>query len=155
MFLMNEDDGIIIDVRKWFPEAVRRAEILERLKRSWDSVVRFPAVSRYSEPVVLGVNYLIVEAWNDQAKSRLSNMTGNIIRTLSSWGYNAGENFTLRVNERKSQKKITPKKPSRINVIENEEPTRQYMKGAPDTLPEDINYALSHLKMYLDGRKIQ
>ena len=59
----------------------------------------------------------------------------------------------LRENE--SKKKCSEKKPvKKVIVIESEEKVRQYMSGAPDTLPEDINYALSHLKMYLDGRII-
>ena len=150
--MTTEDDELRIDPRKMFPEAVKRVEILERLKRSWPSVVGM-AVARYSCPCVLGVEGLTVEAVNDQTRNRLANMKGNILRCLSRLGYEAGENFTVRINPRESREKLTVKKPVRVRVIENEESVRQYMRGAPDTLPEDINYALSHLMMYLDGRK--
>ena len=149
--MKTEDDRVILDVRKLFPQAVRRAEILERLKRSWPSVVGMP-VARYSCPCVLGVDVLTVEAVNDQARNRLANMRGNILRGLSRLGYEAGENFTVRINERESEKKLEAKKPVRVKVIESEEKLRQYMNGAPDTLPDDINFAVSHLKMHLEGR---
>ena len=150
--MKTEDGKVILDVRKLFPQAVRRAEILERLKRSWPSVVGMP-VARYSWPCVLGVDVLTVEAVNEQARNRLANMRGNILRGLTRLGYEAGENFTVRINERESKKKLLAKKPACVKVIESEERLRQYMSGAPDTLPEDINFALSHLKMHLDGRK--
>ena len=150
--MQTEDDRIILDVRKLFPQAVRRAEILERLKRSWPSVVGI-AIARYSCPCVLGADGLTVEAVNDQAKNRLANMRGNIIRGLSRLGYEAGKNFTVKINERESKKKVAVKKPAqKVKVIDDPEKLRQYMSYAPDTLPEDINFAVSHLKMYLEGR---
>ena len=151
--MTTEDDELRIDPCKMFPEAVKRVEILERLKRSWPSVVGM-AIARYSCPCVLGVEGLTVEAVNDQTRNSLANMKGNILRGLSRLGYEAGKNFTVRINPRESREKLTVKKPARVRVIENEESVRQYMRGAPDTLPEDINYALSHLKMYLEGRII-
>ncbi len=149
--MTTEDDGMKIDMRKLFPEAVKRVEILERLKRSWPSVVGV-INARYTRPCVLGVDCLTVEAANDFAKSNLANMKGNIQRGLLRLGYDAGENFTVKINARESKKKLTVKKPASVKVIESEEKLRQYMSNAPDTLPEDINYALSHLMMYLDGR---
>lgn len=101
---MTENDGLRIDMRAMFPEAVRRVEILERLKSSWASVVRFPAVWKYSRPVVLGVNYLIVETWNDNAKNNLANMKGNILRGLSRLGYESDGDFTVRINARVRKK---------------------------------------------------
>lgn len=151
--MTTEDDGMRIDMRKLFPEAVKRVEILERLKRSWPSVVGV-INARYTRPCVLGVDCLTVEAANDFAKSNLANMKGNIQRGLLRLGYDAGENFTVKINARESQKKLTVKKPAGVKVIESNEKLRQYMSNAPDTLPEDINYALSHLMMYLDGRSI-
>ena len=150
--MQTEDGRIILDVRKLFPEAVKRAEILERLKCSWPSVVGI-AIARYSCPCVLGADGLTVEAVNDQAGKSLANMKGNILRGLEELGYEAGENFTVRINERKPEKKLPAKKPvKKVKVIDDPEKVRQYMSGAPDTLPEDINFALSHLRMYLDGR---
>lgn len=150
--MTNEDGRITIDMRRMFPEAVRRVEILERLKRSWPSIVG-TVNARYSWPCVLGANGLTVEAVNEQAKSRVLKMKGNILRAFTLWGYNAGQNFTLNINARESQKKITVKKPVAAKSSVSEEKVRQYMSGAPETLPEDINYALSHLKAYLEGRR--
>ncbi len=151
--MITEDDELRIDPRKLFPEAVKRVEILEDLKRSWVSVVGIEN-ARYSCPCVLGVDCLTVEAVNDQARNKLVNMRGNILRGLSSLGYEVGENFTVKINEPESKKKLPAKKPvKKVKVIESEKKVRQYMSGAPDTLPEDINYALSHLRMYLEGRK--
>ena len=151
--MTTEDDELRIDPRKLFPEAAKRYEILERLKRSWASVVG-TVNARYTWPCVLGVNELTVEAVNDFAKRNLANMKGNIQRGLKRLGYDSGENFTLRINIRERQKNLSSKKPARVKVIESEEKLRQYMSGAPRTLPYDINFALSHLKMYLDGRKV-
>lgn len=152
--MTTEDDELRIDPCKMFPEAVKRVEILERLKRSWPSVVGM-AIARYSCPCVLGVEGLTVEAVNDQTRNSLANMKGNILRCLSRLGYEAGKNFTVRINERESKKRLSEKKPvKKVKVIENEEKVRQYMRGAPDTLPDDINFALSHLMMYLEGRII-
>lgn len=151
--MITEDDKLRIDPRKLFPEAVKRVKILEDLKRSWPSIVGIEN-ARYSWPCVLGVDGLTVEAVNDQTRNNLAKMKGTILRGLSSLGYEAGENFTVKINERESKKKLPAKKPvKKVKVIESEKKVRQYMSGAPDTLPEDINYALSHLRMYLEGRK--
>ena len=151
--MTTEDDELRIDLRKMFPDAVKRVEILERLKRSWPSVVGM-LNARYSWPCVLGVDGLTVEAVNDQARTQLAKMKGNIMRGLSRLGYDAGENFTVKINARESKQKLSAKKPvKKVKVIEDTEKTRQYMSGAPDTLPEDINYALSHLRAYLEGRR--
>ncbi len=151
--MITEDDKLRIDPRKLFPEAVKRVKILEDLKRSWPSIVGIEN-ARYSWPCVLGIDGLTVEAVNDQTRNNLAKMKGTILRGLSSLGYEAGENFTVKINERESKKKLPAKKPvKKVKVIESEKKVRQYMSDAPDTLPEDINYALSHLRMYLEGRK--
>ena len=148
---MTEDDEIKIDPLKLFPEAARRVEILEKLKRLWPSIVGM-ALARYSCPCTLGVNELIIEIVNDQAKNRLANMKGNIMRGLARLKYDAGKNFTVRINVKESHETL-PEKSKRVKVTESEEKLRQYMSNAPDTLPEDINYALSHLRAYLEGRR--
>lgn len=148
---MTEDDELRIDLRKLFPEAAKRVEILERLKRSWPAVV-CAMNARYSEPVALGVDYLTVSATNDNAIKNIANMKGTILRGLKRLGYDAGENFTVRINARESHENLTEKS-KRVKVNESEEKLRQYMSNSPDTLPEDINFALSHLMMYIDGRK--
>ena len=149
---MTEEDGLRIDLRRMFPEAVRRAEILERLKNSWPMIVNAPAVSRYSKPVVLGVNYLTVETCNDLAKNNLLKMKGNILRVLARLGYEPDGDFALRIDARVHDKRTVRNKPVRREIIADEGRVRQYMTGAPDTLPEDINYSLSHLKAYLELR---
>ncbi|MBR1658458.1 MAG: DUF721 domain-containing protein [Synergistaceae bacterium] len=94
---MNEDERISIDLGKWFPEAARRVEVLEELKRNWASVVGRPA-ARWSMPSVLGVKELTVDVWNPMAKSQIINMKGNIASALSlRWGYGVGEDFSLKV----------------------------------------------------------
>ena len=150
--MTNEDDVLNIDPQNLFPEAARRVEILERLKSLWPAIVN-PANARYSCPVALGVNFLAVSAVNEKAKSNIANMKGNIQRGLKRLGYDTGENFALKINVRESQKNLHDGKSKAVKVIESEEKLRQYMSSAPDTLPGDINSALSHLMMYLDGRK--
>ena len=149
--MMTEDDELRIDLRKLFPEAAKRVEILEKLKDYWHVIVR-QNNARYSEPVALGVDYLTVWATNDNAIKNIANMKGTILRGLKRLGYDAGENFTVRINARESHENLTEKS-KRVKVNESEEKLRQYMSNSPDTLPEDINFALSHLMMYIDGRK--
>ena len=149
---MTEDEGIVIDARRWFPEAARRVEILERLRRSWGMVVRMPAIARNSWPIVLGVNELTVEVRDDMARERLSKMKGNIEGALRYLGYKADGDFSVKIVDVKRQEhKIITKKRSRKVVID-EEKVRQYMVDAPDMLPEDINHAVSHLMAYLERR---
>ena len=103
---MNEDEGLNIDISRLFPEAVKRVEILERLKRFWPSVVGM-RLSRWSTPVILGVNELTVEASNSQAVNMLSKMNGNVKRALSSMGYETDGNFSLKIVYHR-KKKIRP-----------------------------------------------
>ncbi|MBQ3446989.1 MAG: DUF721 domain-containing protein [Synergistaceae bacterium] len=148
---MTEDEGFSFDLRRMFPEAVRRAEILERLKSSWLSVVRKPAIARDSRPVVLGADSLTVEARGEMARSQLTNMKGNITRFLERMGYEAGENFAVRVVDSvRTRRKVSRKK--HAPVVVDDGTVREYMSGAPDSLPEDINRAVSHLRAYLEGR---
>lgn len=150
---MNEDEGLNIDISRLFPEAVKRVEILERLKRFWPSVVGI-RLSRWSTPVILGVNELTVEASNSQAVNMLSKMNGNVKRALLSMGYETDGNFSLKiVYHRKSEKNPSKRKTIVKKIETNEERVAQYMSGAPESLPEDINRAVSHLRDYLEDRR--
>ena len=40
----------------------------------------------------------------------------------------------------------------KADVEVDEEKVNEYMKNAPETLPEDINFAISHLKVFLDAK---
>lgn len=147
---MNEDEGLTIDIERLFPEAARRVEILERLKRAWPSIVS-PMLSKWSEPVILGVNELTVLATRPEAAERLSKMKGNVARALSRMGYETGENFSVKVVNSVNREKKSHKAKTRVKKIEiDERRTEQYMSGAPESLPEDINRAVSHLRAYLD-----
>ncbi|MBQ7217663.1 MAG: DUF721 domain-containing protein [Synergistaceae bacterium] len=142
-----------IDIYAMFPQAAIRAGILEELKRSWPLVVRNLAKS--SEPYCLGVNELYICTNNPKAAGQLMKMKGNILRSLSRyWGYEPVGEFTLRITgEKEKAKKLAVKKtvqrvPPKIYV--SEERVQEFMQGAPKTLPEDINYSISHLRAFLE-----
>ena len=144
----------MIDVYAMFPEAAQRVRILQELTRSWHMVVR--NLARVSEPYCLGVSELYICTENPTAAGQLMKMKGSILRALSRhWGYEPIGEFSLRITgERDKAKKLAVKKPVKkvIPKIEvSEEKVKQYMQGAPETLPEDINYAISHLRAFLDS----
>ena len=146
----------VIDVYRMFPNAAKRVKILEELKRSWHLVVR--NFARSSEPYCLGVNELYICTENPTAAGQLMKMKGNILRALSRhWGYEPVGEFTLKItDERAKAKKLAVNKtlhavPPKIEV--SEEKVKQYMQRAPETLPEDINYAISHLQAFLEELK--
>ncbi len=149
---MYDKQRITIDIYKMFPEAVRRVRILEELKRAWPSIAKQAA--NYSEPYCLGVNELCVTTRNPNAKKMLMNSKGTILRRMTErWGYKPEGEFSLKITETIQKPKVIQKKPAKKIVVEvSEEKVRQYMQGAPDTLPEDINYAVSHLKVFLEQR---
>ena len=144
---------IALNMRRMFPEAARRADVLEGLKRSWPKIVGIK-LARCSQPYKLGINELCIQVANHHSESLLRNSKGNIMRAMSNdFGYKAGESFQLIFTSSipPAKKLPTPKKAKPpINVIITEETVRQYMQGAPDTLPEDINYAISHLRAFLE-----
>lgn len=146
---MNEDEGIRIDVSKAFPEAARRVEVLAKLRKDWPSVAR--NLSRWSWPDVLGVNELTIKVRDRQAKDKLKDMKGNVVRALKRMGYETGEDFSLKIVDYDGvPKKTVDKKSAKKRREPDEEKVKRYMEGAPETLPEDINRALSHLMAYLE-----
>ena len=149
---MNEEKPISIDVYKMFPAAARRVQILEELKRSWAGIVRQAA--RDSEPYCLGVNELCVAVKNKQAEAMLMNMKGTILRAMNKrWGYESDGEFTLKITHSIPKPKVIQQEPVKEVKIEvDEEKVRQYMQNLPDTLPENLKYALAHLRAFLEKR---
>lgn len=150
---MSGAERISFDVERMFPEAARRVRILEQLKRSWAYVVE-AKFARYSCPYNLGVNELWVAASNDKVKAALLQLKGTIARRIAKrFGYVFEKPFTLTVDERiPAPKKPPVKRRPAPEVVVDEEKVRQYMQGAPETLPENINYAISHLRAFMEAR---
>ena len=99
---MNElkmsDEKIVIDVEKLFPEAARRVEILNDLKKSWKNIVGHLAM--FSCPYNLGVDEISIYAKNKNARNILFNMRGNITKILQSrYNYKINENFKVNIFE--------------------------------------------------------
>lgn len=94
---MRENEKIIIDVEKLFPEAARRVKILEDLQKSWAGVVGI-ALARNSFPEVLGVDGIKIFAANQKTLSMLSNMKGNITRALKKrYDYDLNNDFEVKI----------------------------------------------------------
>ena len=139
--------NIDLDPRRMFPQAARRADILEELQRSWHKFVG-PALAKHSRPYNLGVNYLCIAAASEMAKDMLTQQKGSIARRMAKLlNYETGPDFELRITASIPKEAPKPvKSPSRISAITvDEERVRQLMEGAPPTLPEDINHALASL----------
>ena len=141
-----------IDMAKMFPEAARRVEVLEALKRYWPALVGMP-LARVSCPCCLGVNELCISVWDRYAENRLRNMKGNIRNALASqWEYKTEKDFALKIIKgTPKQNRPKPKRTERIKPLQIDDDTvKRYMENAPETLPEDINYSISHLKAFID-----
>ena len=150
---MSEDivrAGTFLDVSKMFPEAARRVEVLEKMKRSWPSIVGMPT-ARYSQPYNLGVNELWVCVNNPNARNALMKSKGSIVRRIArQLDYDLGEDFVLTLTDSIPKPKKQDKPKVHAKIVIDEERVRQCMKDAPETLPEDINYAISHLQVTLE-----
>ena len=140
-----------LNINKLFPEAARRVEILRELRKNWVSVVG-PALVRHSFPSVLGVNTITVAVEDQNTANMITKMKGNIRRALTSHkDYEADENFTLKIGVPLKVKQAEIKR-VKADVEVDEEKVNEYTKNAPETLPEDINFAISHLKVFLDAK---
>ena len=96
--LNEEDEKIVIDVAKLFPEAAKRVEILKDLRKSWGNVVGNLAM--FSYPYNLGVNEIWIAAKNGKAIGMLNNMKGNIKNKLRErYNYEINENFEVKISE--------------------------------------------------------
>ncbi|MBQ7559577.1 MAG: DUF721 domain-containing protein, partial [Synergistaceae bacterium] len=95
--MLNEDEKFFINAEFLFPEAARRVEILESIKKSWASVVS-PALARHSMPYNLGINEISVAVDNKKAYDMLAKMKGNILRALSRrFDYESDGEFNLNI----------------------------------------------------------
>ncbi len=141
-----------LNIYEMFPEAAKRVRILEELKNNW-AVFVGRDVARFSQPYKLGVSELCVCVTKPSARIKLMNSKGTIARMMAKkFGYDAGEKFVLTLTDRipAPKKAAEPQKrklPAKIEV--SEEKVSQYMQGAPETLPEDTNYAISHWWAFL------
>ena len=143
-----------LNVHEMFPRAAKIVEILGWLKYYWPDIVG-RGVAAYSRPYKLGFEELCVYVSKPSAKNQLMKMKGNILRVMCNrFGYEKGEKFELSLTDQvpvqiipfdKSSRRV----PHKIEVSEEE--VSKYMEGAPETLPEDINYALSHFRAFLES----
>ena len=147
---------IVVDAAKMFPEAARRVEILEEMKRTWPKIVGLQA-AKYSQPYNLGVNELWICVTNPLARNTLIKSKGSIARRLArQFSYDFGDDFVMTLTD----KIPVPNKPAQEKqahkeekIVVDEEKIRQYMKDAPPTLPEEINYAISRIQAIFEERE--
>lgn len=151
--MRNEYEKNFLSAEILFPEAARRVEILEALKKSWAGVVR-PAIARHSTPYNLGVNEISIAIDDETIRGMLKGMKGNILRALLRFCYEPDGEFNLNItNGVPKNIPAAPKKlPFKPDIEISDEEVKNLMKDAPETLPEDINYAISHLKIFLEKR---
>ena len=156
---MNEEFHRVntyLNIHKMFPRAAKIVEILGWLQYYWPEIVG-PEAAAYSKPYKLGFEELCVYVDKDKtlAKNRLVSMKGNILKTMCErFGYERGEKFTLTLTDKLPVRVMSAAKkkvPAQIEV--SEEKVQEYMQGAPETLPEDINRAISHLRAFLEELK--
>lgn len=157
---MPDEKRININISMLFPEAARRVKILDDLKRSWPAIVG-AVTARHSFPYNLGVNEICVSAENNEAAVMLNRMKGNITRALvSRYGYDSGEKIDVKIITGLPKKKYKPEvkhagKNTASEIKIDNEAVKLYMSNAPESLPENINYALSHLRAFLEKRFAQ
>ena len=147
------DERISLDITKLFPEAARRVEILGDLQKNWAKVVQVSR-ARHSWPYNLGINEISVAVDSDRMAGMIKGIKGNILRALKSrYGYESKGDFVLKVTQGVPYTKpdIKPKVIKRMkNVQVDEEHVKELMSDAPEDLPEDINYAISHLQALME-----
>ncbi|MBQ7154613.1 MAG: DUF721 domain-containing protein [Synergistaceae bacterium] len=142
--------NVELDPYKMFPEAARRVKILEELQRSWRYLVE-AGVAHHSMPYNLGVDELCICVDHDMAEKSLNNSKATVIRRISRHlGCDLGADFKITVTKNIPQPKRKVIRPKRKSIPPDEEKVRQHMEGAPETLPEDINLAISHLWAFLE-----
>ena len=156
---MNEDEKAAIDVRKLFPQVVRRMEILGKLHRTWPSVVGV-AAARYSEPYDFIKNDLYVNAANNHTAQIIANMKGNIARALAN-RYDYHEDIEIKItkgetHEEKAQpaKSNIKSKQAVNNIIVDDSLVNEYISECPDSLSSDAKFAASHLMAYLESLEL-
>lgn len=150
---MSDDERLSLDMERMFPEACRRVRILGELRRSWPGIVG-AALARNSAPCNLGVSELCVAVRDARTAGLIRNMKGNITRILASRYEYAPEDFALKITSGiPPHKRITPQQKNTAPCIKvDEEAVKEYMSDAPEGLPVEINYAISHLRVFLENR---
>lgn len=142
-----------LNIHKMFPRAAKIVEILGWLQQYWPEIVG-TNVAAFSRPYKLGFEELCVSVDGDKpfAKKRLISMKGNILKIMCErFGYEKGEKFVLTLTEQVPVRVMpAAKKKLPVQIQVSEEKVQEYMKGAPETLPEDINHAISHLRVFLE-----
>ncbi len=151
--MINENEKFYLNAEYLFPEAALRLKILENLKNSWQDVLP-SALARHSFPYKLGANELSVSFDNKKAEEMLNKSSGTILRILKRFGYMPQGEFRLKITKGVffTPGKTEPRRKIFPDVEITDEEIKEQMKGAPETLSEDINYAISHLKIFLEKR---
>ncbi|MBQ7577286.1 MAG: DUF721 domain-containing protein [Synergistaceae bacterium] len=145
------DEKINLDVTKLFPEVARRMQILDELKKLWPSIVGIAA--KYSSPYDLIHNDLYVEVKNQQTAQMIQNMRGNITRAfITRYKYDKDSKINViikRPNVEKAKIKPAPVKKQAVKI--DDSLVNEYMSECPESLPQDVKFAISHLRAYLEA----
>lgn len=151
--MLKEDKKIFIEAEHLFPEAARRVKILEALKNSWATLFK-NGVGRHSYPYNLGINEIFIFVDNRNAENMIRKSRGNVLQALKRLDYELPKNFELKFIYKIPAKirESEAKRESFPEVKITEEELRIKMQGAPESLPEEINQAVSHLKIFLEKR---
>jgi len=151
--MRNEDEKPLITPENLFPEAARRVKILEALKSSWSALFP-PMIARHSHPYNLGINEIFIAVDNKNTEIVIKNSRGNILRALKRFDYEPQGFFELKITHGDPFMTIKPTQNKEIlpEVKITDEELKAKMEGAPESLPKDINHAISHLKIFLEKR---
>jgi len=151
--MITEDEKFLFNAEYLFPEAARRVKILEELKNLWTRVVPLSA-ARHSFPYNLGVNEISISVDNKTVEDMLKKSRGNILRALKRLQYEPKGNFELKITYGEPLKILKDRKRKEIfpEIKITDEELEAKMAGAPETLPQEINKAISHLKIFLEKR---
>ena len=158
---MDEDEKVLIDVRKLLPQVAKRINILESLYKNWASVIG-AVLSRHSKPYDMIKNDLYIAVDTTHTAQMISNMKGNISRVLAN-RYNYHEDIELKITIWDSHKDNAKRQPAKnnakskqavnISVSVDDSLVNEYINECPDTLPGDAKFAMSHLMAYLENVK--
>ena len=154
--MTDEDAKISLNLELLYPEAARRVQILEELRRSWPGVVGVER-ARHSMPYNLGVSAISVAVDDVRAVDMLKSVKGNILRALRlRFQYQPRGEFELNITVGVPARRGEVQSSHATNAADiqiSEDELTERMSGAPETLPEDINRAITHLKIFLEKLK--
>ena len=150
---MNEDERLIIDVRRLLPQVALRMRILEHMRKNWASVVG-PAPSRHSKPYDFIKNDLYIAVDSTHTAQVISNMKGNISRVLAN-RYDYHEEIELKITAgERHEDKAQPAKShieSKQAVNVSDSLVNEDINECPESLSNDAKFAMSHLMAYLES----